>query len=345
MRFALMLNSHSGPAGTPLPGGIECASFYEELIDDALLAESLGFDGAFVPERHARSETVCADPLMMLMAMAARTERIALGTFVMMPPLYNPAHLAEAAAAVDSVSRGRLILGFGAGYHQGYFDQFGLPFEDRGARLDESVAFLQKAWQGERFDWSGDIWQMNDVLVTPRPFDDGGPPLWFAGTSPKPLRRAGTKGDGVALHSVMTPLAKMREWVDIYREAAADAGRKPVVAVTCDGYVGVDDDEAGATFQPFLDADNRADFYLKHGMIREDEIVTERTLEYDTLFVGGTEQVAAKLAAFEEGLELGPDDWFLFNARTMWGPKRQQMIESMERFAGGVIPLLNGGAK
>jgi alkanesulfonate monooxygenase SsuD/methylene tetrahydromethanopterin reductase-like flavin-dependent oxidoreductase (luciferase family) len=277
---------------------------------------------------------------MILMAVAARTTQITLGTFVLVAPLYNPAHLSEAAAAVDSLSRGRLILGLGSGYHKGYFDHFGLPFSDRGARLEESLGFLRQAWRGERFDWHSDTWQMDGVLVTPRPFREEGPPIWLAGTTEKPLKRAGAMADGVALHSVHISLAKLGEWVDIYRDAAVCAGRQPVVAIVIAGYIGIDDDEARATYQPLVDADQRAAFYISKGML-DGNSVAKLTIDSDTLVVGGSHQAAAKVLMIQKELALGANDWFLFHARTMWGPSRQQTVDSIGRFGRDVVPLVN----
>ena len=99
-------------------------------------------------------------------------------------------------AVLDQLSGGRFILGMGTGWREREFRSFGLDPRRRAATLEETVAILRRAWQGERFDFEGQVYQLNDVLVRPRPFTPGGPPIWLGGTGPKALDRAGRIGDG-----------------------------------------------------------------------------------------------------------------------------------------------------
>ena len=110
LSFGYMPDSHGGPYDQPEPDPERSAQFAAQLLREAERAERCGFDGVFVPERHARTECMFPSPLPLLTAIAARTQRVKLGTFVLMPPLYNPVHLAEDAALLDVLSRGRLIF-------------------------------------------------------------------------------------------------------------------------------------------------------------------------------------------------------------------------------------------
>ena len=98
------------------------ADFARQLLHEAEQAEQAGFDALFVPERHARTECMFPSTLTLMAALAARTERFKIGSYVIMPPLYHPVHLAEQAAMIDVLSRGRLIMGLGVGYHIDYFN-------------------------------------------------------------------------------------------------------------------------------------------------------------------------------------------------------------------------------
>ena len=345
MKFGYMPDTHGGPYDRPLPSREEAADFADHLVNEAVVAEEVGFDGAFVPERHARSETLWPSPLMALMAMAMRTDRIKLGTCVLQPPYYHPTHLAEDAALVDVASRGRLILGVGAGYHQGYFQHFGEPYDTRFSRFRESVRFLRKSWEGERFDWEGEHWSMQEVLVNPRPFQPGGPPLWFAGTTPAAVRRAGQTGDGLVLLGFYTPLEERRAIVDMYREAALAAGRKPVVVQLLDGFVADTYEAARDTFGP-LWVDEIA-YYLKWGMIEyTDEIRSIEDATFERLekymVVGDADTAAASLARFRDGMGLGDDDWVILRSRLPEGPGFEAALDSIRRFGEDVIPQLRG---
>lgn len=345
MKFGYMPDTHGGPYDCAPPTREEAADFADRLVTEAVTAEQVGFDGAFVPERHARSETFWPSPLMALMAMAMRTERIKLGTCVLQPPYYNPTHLAEDAALVDVVSRGRLVLGVGAGYHEGYFQHFGEPFDTRFSRFREAVRFLRRAWEGDRFDWEGEHWAMQNVLVNPRPWQENGPPLWFAGTTEAAVRRAGRSGDGLVLLGFYTPLEERRAIVDLYREEARAAGRKPVVVQLLDGFVAETYEQAKRTFGP-LWVDEIA-YYLKWGMIEySDEIRSIEDATFENLekymVIGDADTATESLARFRDGMGLGEDDWVILRSRLPQGPGFDAALDSIRRFGEEVIPRLRG---
>ena len=103
-----MPDTHGGAYEQPEPEAERSTRFANQLLQEAEQAERWGFDGVFVPERHARTECLFPAPLTLLAAIAARTQYVKLGSYVIMPPLYNPIHLAEEAAMIDLLSRGRL---------------------------------------------------------------------------------------------------------------------------------------------------------------------------------------------------------------------------------------------
>src|SRR6267378_8696988 len=87
-----------------------------------------------------------AQTLPLLAAIAARTKRVRIGTDILMPPLYNPVELAQSAALIDVLSRGRLTLGVGVGYHPDYFAHLGVPLKQREGRFEESLEIMNRAW-------------------------------------------------------------------------------------------------------------------------------------------------------------------------------------------------------
>src|SRR6266699_5308823 len=124
---------------------------YREIVDLVRLAETLGFDSAWVSEHHGSGDGYMPSLLPTLAAFAAATDRIKLGTGVMLAPFHHPLRLAEDAAVVDLLSGGRLILGLGLGWREEEFRMFGVPPSERVRRTSETIDILRLAWTGERF--------------------------------------------------------------------------------------------------------------------------------------------------------------------------------------------------
>src|SRR5205809_6425537 len=128
---------------------------YREVVDLVRLAETLGFDSAWVSEHHGSSDGYLPSLLPMLAAFAASTQRMKLGTGVMLTPFHDPLRLAEDAAVVDQISGGRLILGLGLGWRDEEFRMFGQGVGERVRRTVDTVEILRRAWTGKRFSYEG----------------------------------------------------------------------------------------------------------------------------------------------------------------------------------------------
>lgn len=188
LTFGLGLFTGQTPPEAPGPP-------YAEAVVLADQAERAGFDAFWVSEHHGWADAYLPAPLTLLAAVAAGTQRIALGCGVVLAPLYHPVRLAEDAAVVDHLSRGRLILGMGIGYDVDEYATFGIEESTRGRDIADKAAFLRRAWSGQRFSWDGPTFRFHDVRVTPTPYGEG-IPVWFGGYAPAAIRRAGTIGDG-----------------------------------------------------------------------------------------------------------------------------------------------------
>jgi len=180
----------------PADAGHTVRDEYAFVIEQARLAEQLGIDSLWLSEHHGAEDGYLPSLLPMAAAILASTERLMVGTAVMLAPFHNPIRLAEDIAVLDQLSGGRFILGMGTGWREREFRSFGLDPKRRGSTLEETVAVLRKAWTGERFDHHGRVYQFSDALVRPRTFTPGGPPIWLGGTGPKAFARAGAIGDG-----------------------------------------------------------------------------------------------------------------------------------------------------
>jgi probable F420-dependent oxidoreductase len=190
--------------------GINSGSTFRpaDTIAIARLAEELGFDSVWAGEhvvvpspRVAPSpmepEDPILDPLVHLAFVAAATERLLLGTGIIILPQRNPLVLAKQAATLDVLSNGRLLLGIGAGYLEPEMTAIGVPMAGRGDRTDDHLAAMRAIWthpgpvahHGPFIDFAG-------VDAHPRPVTPGGPKIVVGGHTPAAYRRAVTKGNG-----------------------------------------------------------------------------------------------------------------------------------------------------
>jgi probable F420-dependent oxidoreductase len=165
------------------------------------------------------------DALTTLAVIAGATERIRVGTSVLVLPMRQPLPVAKAVATLDVLSGGRLVLALGTGWLREEFDALGVPFETRGERLAEMVTALRRLWADGRAAAEGEHIRFEEVVCEPRPVRPGGPPLWIGGTSEAALRRAAEYGDG--WHAVGSRPGLLAEGRRRLAELALAAGREP----------------------------------------------------------------------------------------------------------------------
>jgi probable F420-dependent oxidoreductase len=198
---------------------------YDDTLELIRLAERTGFDSAWVSEHHGSSDGYLPSLLTFLAAAAAVTERIELGTGVILAPLHDPLRLAEDAAVVDQLSAGRLVLGLGVGWREEEFRMFGVPVAERATRIDETVEILRRAFTGERFSFDGRAYRYDRVRVTPPPARPGGPPILLGGYADAAVARAGRVGDGYVTDDASPE--ELRAYVEIVDGGAREVGRDP----------------------------------------------------------------------------------------------------------------------
>ncbi|MGH2739722.1 MAG: LLM class flavin-dependent oxidoreductase [Actinomycetota bacterium] len=209
----------------PPGSGHTFAREYQDVVELARLAESLSFDSVWVSEHHGASDGYLPSLLPMLAAVASATERVRLGTGVMLTPFHHPIRLAEDAAVVDQLSGGRLILGLALGWREEEFRMFGIPIEERLRRTTETIQILRLAWAGGRFSHDGRIFRFDDISVTPPPAQIGGPPIYLGGFAEAAVRRAGRIADGyIRSRGGIEDAKEALTWAE---EAASSAGKNP----------------------------------------------------------------------------------------------------------------------
>jgi probable F420-dependent oxidoreductase len=162
------------------------------------LAVELGFDSVWTTEHiivgpeGADPYGRVYDPLVTLGWIAGWTERIGLGTSIVLVALHKPIHLAKEVATLQELSGGRVRLGIGVGWHEDEYRFMGVPFRERGRRVDESVRLMRALWSGER-SFHGEFWSFDDAMSEPQPSPQ--PEIWVGGSSARAIRRARELGD------------------------------------------------------------------------------------------------------------------------------------------------------
>lgn len=198
------------------------AERYRDALALAVEAERLGFDSVWLSEHHFLDDGYLPSLLPFAAAIAARTERIAIGTDVLLAPLHEPLRLAEDAAVVDLLSNGRLLLGLAQGWRRFEFEALDIPFKGRHVRFEETIAVLRQAW-GPGLVTGGETLRYPEVSVTPKPARPGGPPLWIGAMLEPAVRRAARLGDGFVANWCSPP--ELARWAGWIRDEADVIGR------------------------------------------------------------------------------------------------------------------------
>jgi probable F420-dependent oxidoreductase len=164
------------------------------------------------------------EPLTALALVAGATERLQLGTTVLVLPHRHPVLAAKTLATLDHLAPGRVMLGAGVGWMREEIEILGAPYDARGAWTDEAIRIMRACWAHERVSFRGRFFSFPEVGFAPRPAA-GSIPIWIGGHTPRALRRVAELGDG--WHAAFATPAAMREGLAKLREACAKAGRDP----------------------------------------------------------------------------------------------------------------------
>jgi probable F420-dependent oxidoreductase len=162
---------------------------FREIISHARECEDLGFNSVWVAD-HVLSAASGGlyEPLTVLAALSSVTDKIHLGTSVLIAALRNPVLLADITGTIQETSEGRLILGTGVGWDQNEFEKLGVPFERRGTLTDECLEIISSFWKGKPFNFEGTAFTVNNAKIGAIPKHP--PPIWIGGNSHSAIRRA-----------------------------------------------------------------------------------------------------------------------------------------------------------
>jgi len=308
---------------------------YADMLDQIRWAESIGYDDVWLTEHHFCEDGHAPSTLPLAAAVAARTERIRIGTAVLLLPLHHPVRVAEDGATVDILSGGRFELGVGVGYRPCEFDGLGVPRSERGSRTDEGLQIIRRLWEGETLGFHGRHHRLDGVKLVPRPVQEPRPPIWVGGFAKAGPRRAARLGDGYV------GTGPMKAQIEVYREALAAADRDPGSGRLAGGhmwlFVSRDPERTWRELAPHaiyqLRSYNR--WLSEAGQRPLPDVVDERSLEASGLLKVVTP--AEGVHTLRRYLEHNPVERY-FSWTVPPGFPTRRMDEHLELFASEVIP-------
>ena len=298
--------------------GVSCGGDHWQ-PDEIRAVEEFGYDSFWTGE-HIVYHRPILEAVTTLTYAAALTSRIKVGPATLLLPLRHPTIVAKQFSSLDVLSKGRVLVTIGVGGdYPREFHACGVPVKERGRRATEAIEIMRKYWSGERFDYDGKIFQLEDVNMLPAPVQPGGPPIWVSGRQDAPMRRAATLGDG--WHPYMFTAERCRDSFTKVKQFAREAGRELPADYTfaCFIYVCLDDDREAARTQS-----------VKELTYRYDQDFSELVDKYCAF--GPPQAVIDYLAKY---IEAGVNYFIL---APIMPPERRR--EHLERIAAEVLPTL-----
>lgn len=311
-------------------------------LEQALWTEELGLDSVWIAEHSARIYGIIGAAQVAMAAVAARTERVRIGTAVTRTPLHHPLHVAEDLAYIDVLSNGRLDWGIGKGYDPLEFASYGVDFEERDERWQEAIDIVLRAWMDGHVSYEGKHYQVPDTELFPKPLQRPHPPVYLM------VSRSDASVEFAAQRLWPVVYGQGPDWDDtrrkmaLYRETALRAGYSPEQIETTmqkcaqlkQMHVAPTTEQAQAEYEKglmwyFEVGRNRQMF----GFRREPQPY-EYYLHHRNVILGSPEKVVDTIGEFRE--YTGVNNivcWF-----NCGGQPREQVRRSMEMFAEKVMP-------
>jgi alkanesulfonate monooxygenase SsuD/methylene tetrahydromethanopterin reductase-like flavin-dependent oxidoreductase (luciferase family) len=196
---------------------------YANELEQLTIAEAQGYDGAWLAEHHFSRYGIGPSIHLTAAHLAARTERIRIGTAVTVLPFFHPLRLAEEIAMLDIMSGGRFDWGVGRGYQAHEFAGFGEDISKSHLVFREQLDIIRKAWSGERFSYDGEFFQFPELECLPTPVQTPHPPLFIAALSPATMEWAASN-DLPMLTDQFSPTERIEKNRRVYLEAGQAAG-------------------------------------------------------------------------------------------------------------------------
>ncbi|OED43549.1 luciferase [Chromatiales bacterium (ex Bugula neritina AB1)] len=197
---------------------------YKDMLDQAVLADQLGFEAVSITEHHLVNCLMMPAPLQFAVKLAAHTRRINILTSIVVLPLHDMRTYAGEVVVADIFTEGRLMLGVGRGAFRYEMERLGVPMDETQPRFNESLAVLRALLSDEEVSWDGEFYKFEPITIMPRPLTKGGPPMMMAVMNPEGIYQCTRRG----YHIQTTPLAGnntlLEEQVGAFNRAKNELG-------------------------------------------------------------------------------------------------------------------------
>ena len=321
-----------GPDGRPL----HAAQVIRNLVDEAVLADAVGVDFVGVGEHH-RADFAVSSPEMVLAAIAARTQRIRLGSAVTVLSSDDPIRVFQRFSTLDALSNGRAEVILGRGSFIESFPLFGFDLNQYDELFNEKLDLFAAVLTQQPVTWRGNLRApLNNQNVYPKT-QSGRLTTWIGvGGTPESVMRAAHYGMPMMLAIIGGDPKRFAPFADLYRRALEQLGKPQLpVGVHSHGFVGDTDAEARESLFPDYKR-MRDKIGAERGWPPLTRTDFEREIEHGSLYVGSPEAVARKIASTARTLGVAR-----FDMKYSAGPlSHEKMMRSVELYGRKVIPLV-----
>ena len=331
MKFGLFGSAKSAPVNSD----IDSASGYNDWVKFNIEAEKLGYYSTFTVEHHFTGLGQVSASMSLLTFLAAKTQKIRLGTAVMALPWHNPILLAEQASTLDLLSGGRLDFGVGKGYRYNEFNGFNIDMVEAHDRFHDCLNVIYKCWnEKKKWNYKSKYWTFNDIIVEPPCVQKPHPPIWMAAGNQDSIKTVAKHNCNLLLDQ-FSPISSVIERINIFNDELNKhkIKIKPEIALARAMYIAKDNKEKEEVIQKRLkarenvdklserpDGDNKSSIMAHKG---KDEA-------YKGALIGTKTEIIDRLHELKEG---GVDYVLLVD--------NGGGIKGLERFSNEIMPIFN----
>lgn len=334
MRFGVISVVDHYPA--ELPRTTE--QFYNELLDQVVAAETLGFDSFWVAEHHFHEYGVVPRPAVWLAAAAQRTRTIRLGAAVAVLPFDNPVRAAEDYAMVDIISGGRLLLAVGSGYLEHEFNGFCIDANEKRQRFDECLEIMLRAWTGEKFSFQGTYHNVPEVSLNVTPLQRPQPPIAVGILRNEAAPFVGARKLSLMMipYAGMESFAELSDAVRFYKESFCRSGGLQEDASV---FFGLHAHCAPTTAAARAEAREAMDRYVRTRLYAKQRQI-ELLIEKDLVAFGDPDEIIRVARRYELA---GLTDFLII--ANFGGLPHKQVLASLELISKEVLPVFRKADK
>lgn len=314
---------------------------YADMLEQAVLADTLGFESVTLTEHHIINILMLPAPLQFAVKIASATKSINIMTAVAVLPIHDMRTYAGELVVADILTEGRLLLGVGRGAWKFEMDRLGVPLEESREKFDESLNVLMALLSEEEVSWDGKYYQFEPMTIMPRPVRAGGPPMMIGAVTPEAIYHSTKRG----FHIQTTPLSgdhqRMLDQVDAFHRGRAEAGEKGeglTLSMSRVGFLAHDEADKKAKILAADDYYSRFDnLYSGQGLVDAGMIrplPRNQTAEElgESLLVCTASEMVDKLGPYAEA----GVDRMVFNIN--FGASQADTLESIHQIAEEVMP-------